>query len=107
VVRVRENSTQGDGTGGLINGDVGKLKGTRLREFNAVTGDQLYFRFTVFLFQRAVCQLLFQTQEIVAGLGNVNVDRIKLLHGGQRSGLPVLHQRAFRNGRFTNTTANR
>ncbi|KEP73483.1 hypothetical protein HR12_08880, partial [Microbacterium sp. SUBG005] len=60
--------------------------------------NQFHFGFTVFLFQGAVSQLLFETQEIVAGLGDVNVDRVELLHGGQRVGLTVLHQRTFGDG---------
>ncbi len=48
------------------------------------------------LFQRAIRQFLFQAQEVVAGLGHINVDRIKLLHGCQRSRLTVLYQCAFR-----------
>ena len=59
------------------------------------------------MFQRAIRQFLFQAQEVVAGLGHINVDRIKLLHGCQRSRLTVLYQCAFRHVRLTNATANR
>ncbi|MNV21318.1 hypothetical protein D3C71_1122500 [compost metagenome] len=98
MVRVRENGTQGDGAGGLIDGHVRKFQRASLREFDAIAGHQFHFCFTVFLFQRTAGQLLFQTQEIVAGLRNIHVDRVKLLHSCQRSGLSVLYQSAFSDG---------
>ena len=102
VIRVRENGAQRDRTGGLINGDVRKLQRTVLRVFQTVVRHQLNLRFTVFLLQLAVGQLLFQTQEIVARLRHVNIDRIQLLHGRQGGGLAVLHQSTFRDRGFTN-----
>ena len=94
MVRVRENRAQRDRAGGLIDCHIREFQRTGLRILKTVIGDQLYFRFAIFLFQAAVGQLLFQAQEIIARLGDVNIDRIQLLNSCQGSRLTILHQRS-------------
>ena len=49
---------------------------------------------------------LLQPHEIVAGLSNVDVDRIKLLDSRQFSRLPVSDKSTFGHSRFADTSAN-
>lgn len=98
MIRVREDGAQSNRPGGLVNGHVGELKRTGLREFDTVAGHRVDLRFAVFLFQRTICQLLLQAQEVIAGLGHIDINRVQLLHCRQRRRLTVLYQRAFRYG---------
>ena len=107
MVRVRENRAQRDRAGGLIDGDIRKFQRAGLRILKTVIRHQLHFRFAVFLFQAAIGQLLFQAQEIIARLGDVNIDRIQLLNSCQGSRLTILHQRPFGHRGFTNPAADR
>ncbi|MNS62369.1 hypothetical protein D3C72_954280 [compost metagenome] len=97
AVGVREHRAQRDGTGALVYRDFRELKLAGLLVLRAIFQGQRDQRglFAVGLLQLAAGQGVLQAQQLHAGLGHVDVDRVNLLHRRQGAGLVGRDQRAF------------
>ncbi|MNH13939.1 hypothetical protein D3C79_735240 [compost metagenome] len=108
VLRVGEHGTQGDGAGGLVNRDLGKLQATFLAIGAAVFQGQGDLGGVVAdLLQLAAFQFTAQLEQLGRGLGNVDVDRVELLDHCHRFGLAIVDQCTFGNRRASDATAQR
>jgi hypothetical protein len=90
-----EQRAQGDVAGARINRHIGELQLARFGVLAAVRQQQGDLGLAAGFFQAAAFDFALQAQHVFAGLGDVDIDRVELLHGGQRGGLVGGHQRAW------------
>ena len=102
-MRVGKLGAQGDGTGALVYRHVGELELAVQRVGAAVFQPQRDLGRAAA--QRALRQRPLQRQQSAAGLGDVHIDGVELLHRGQRSGLVGGNQRAHRHRRLADAPA--
>ncbi|MNM64461.1 hypothetical protein D3C81_758600 [compost metagenome] len=100
MLRIRDDGAQGNGTGALVNGDVGEFQGASRLIALAVIQDQADRHFAAVVGNGTGGDSLFELEEIVAGLGDVDIHRIQLLHRRQRAALAGGHQRTFGDAGF-------
>ena len=96
LFRVGEDRPQGNGAGALVHRHFRKFQRSRQRIGAAVLQQQLDPRLCPpAVFQQAAGKILLQLQQLGAGLGHVNINRIQLLDRGKGSRLAGGHQRPF------------
>ena len=94
--RVVEQGAHGHVVGAGVHRQVGEGQRAGAGVLGAVGQQQAHAQLVGFdALQLAVADLLLQAQHLGGRLGEVDVDRIDLLHHGQRRGLAFAHQRAL------------
>ncbi len=96
---VGEDRAQGHAARGLVHRDLGEFQLARRAIFAAVFEDQPHRHGIVGgALQPARVQIALQCQPFGAGLGEVDIDGVQLLHDGEGAGLVGRDQRARRHG---------
>ena len=109
AVGVGHLGAQRDLAGAFVDGQVGEEQRALLAVFASVVELDAYGgAFTPFgMLELATFQTGLQAHDGRGGLGDVDVDRVDLLHGGQRRGGPLADQRALGDQRPADAAADR
>ena len=97
---IGEQGAQGHHAGAFVHADVRELQAALMRIHGAVFEFQADRRLLGGGTQFPIGELSAQPQQILTGLGDIHIHRIKLAHGGQRLRLIGGHQRAGRERRL-------
>ncbi|CRI67575.1 hypothetical protein THIOKS1690004 [Thiocapsa sp. KS1] len=108
LLRVRDGGAQRDRAGSLVDRDLGGLQASRMRMDPAVLEDERHLCLLAVRFlQATVGEGAAQLEQLGAGLCEVDINRIDLLHGRQRFGLVGRYQGTLGDGRASDPPGDR
>ncbi len=105
--RVRNQDAQQQAPGRLIDGDILELQRALCAVVAAIFEQDLRRSARAARLELAGLIVLLERQPFAAGLADVHIDGVQLLHGGHRPGLVGRHQGPLRDGRLADTARDR